>query len=75
MEYTNFNLKKILTEKGWAQERLADTIGRSRTAVNKLANRPAMVRVDTVGAICRALDITPNELFAVVESTPVDATK
>lgn len=58
-----FKLNKILKEKCMTQAELALAVGLSRNAVNTLANNPRQIRLETLGALCKALDKEPNDLF------------
>lgn len=58
-----FRLAHILKERKMTQKELADRSGVSRQAISKLAGTPRQVRLDTLEAICKTLDIEPGDLF------------
>ncbi len=65
--WTGAQLRRLL------EERAGLTL--SSASVSALfSKQPAQVKLDTLAAICTALECTPNDLFQV-DTTPVAATK
>jgi putative transcriptional regulator len=60
-------LGEILKERGLTQTKFAEMSGLSQNAVSSLVNQPAQIRMETIKAVCCALNIVPNELFSLVK--------
>lgn len=59
------NLKRILTDKGIKQCKVASSIGLSDTEFSRLMAGKRVIRACYIPGIVHALGVTPNELFAV----------
>jgi len=57
-------LADILTERNMTQKQLAEETGLTPNSVSKLAGgTPRQIRLESIEAICRSLDIQPGDLF------------
>ena len=61
--YFNESLSKYRKSAGISQEKLADMLGVSRQAVSKWETGETQPEMANLMAICRILNITPNELL------------
>ena len=53
---------KLREEQEWSQEKLGAEAGLSRQAINNIENG-AIPKIDKVKPLCKALNVSPNELF------------
>jgi DNA-binding Xre family transcriptional regulator len=67
MSPTRLRLAEILRERNITQTKLAEMTGISENAISKLVGSPVQIRLDTVDKICRALNISKDELFGTEE--------
>lgn len=56
-------LAEILKERGMMKLELVERSGLNKNTVTHLLHNPAMIRMETIAALCEALNITPGELF------------
>jgi DNA-binding Xre family transcriptional regulator len=63
MSPTRLRLAEILRERNLTQTKLAEMTGISENAISKLIGSPKQIRLETVGIICRALNISVGELI------------
>lgn len=66
------NLDILIKEKGYKQCAIAQKAGFSARELNDLINGRKTFKADYVLKICKALDITPNELFGISSSPEKD---
>ena len=57
------NVKKIIESRGLKQSYIAEKVGLNPKTFNALLNGRKTFDVSSVVPICRALDITPNQLL------------
>lgn len=62
MNYTN-NLREARLNRGMSVSELARRSGVSRVTINNIEQGYTNPTVSTVAAICKALNINPNEIF------------
>lgn len=62
---TTKNLDILIKEKGYKQCAIAQKAGFSARELNDLINGRKTFKADYVPEICKALDVTPNELFGI----------
>lgn len=61
---TAANVKRIISERGYKQKYIAQIAGYDEASFSNLLNgRKIMTDVD-IAAICNALNVEPNDLFA-----------
>lgn len=61
-------LGEILKEKGIKQSELADELGMTRSTLNSIITRDtSKVEIETFLAICKAIDVDPEELYQKYE--------
>ena len=60
-------LSNARSDKGISQEELAAQAGVTREYISKLENNHSSPTVDTLLAICKALDIRASQLIAKIE--------
>ena len=58
------NLRRIRTEKGWTQVDLANVSGLGRAFISQVERGHFSVTLETIGALCTALAITPANLIS-----------
>lgn len=58
------NTRRIIAERGLKKRAVAERAGFSENQFSAILNKRRVVRDIDVIAIARALDVTPNELFA-----------
>lgn len=58
------NTRRIIAERGLKKRAVAEMAGFSENQFSAILNKRRVVRDIDVIAIARALDVTPNELFA-----------
>ena len=56
-------LDEIIKEMGITQADLAERTGLSRQSINRLVNNPRQVRLSTLEALIKELDVEINKLF------------
>ena len=56
-------LDEIIKEMGITQAELAERTGLSRQSINRLVNNPRQVRLSTLEALIKELDVEINKLF------------
>lgn len=66
MGQVRINLSKILDERGMSQKDFSELSGLSENAVSKICNQQSMIKLDTIAAICSALDIQPEDLIEYI---------
>ena len=65
-------LSALRRAKGISQEALAEQLGISRQAVSKWETGTAKPELDNILALCRILEVSPNELLGVPTSEPAE---
>lgn len=65
------NIKKIIDEKGIKQCKIASRIGMSGAEFSRMLNGRKVVRACYVPAIAEALGVSPNDLFADIDTKAV----
>ncbi len=63
-KYLGLNIAYYRKERGLSQSRLADRINVSRTHMSRIETADCAVSLDVVFAICDALEVPPEKLFA-----------
>ena len=63
-KYLGLNIAYYRKERGLSQSRLAERINVSRTHMSRIETADCAVSLDVVFAICDALDVPPEKLFA-----------
>ena len=63
-KYLGLNLAYYRKERGLSQSRLAERINVSRTHMSRIETADCAVSLDVVFAICDALEVPPEKLFA-----------
>lgn len=58
-------IKDIMTNKRLSQQKFADLIGVNQTTVSKWLLGKKKPTYDSINAICKAFDITPNDFFGL----------
>jgi DNA-binding Xre family transcriptional regulator len=56
-------LRKILRDRGLTQKVFSEMTGLSRNAISTLSHNPSQIRISTLDALCKTLDLTPDDLF------------
>ena len=56
-------LRKLRTERGIAQEKLAEVAGLDRTYISKIEKGERNISLDTIGKLANALEIEVKEFF------------
>jgi transcriptional regulator with XRE-family HTH domain len=59
-------VRRLRLEKGWSQEDLAERAGIHRNYLGGIERAERNVGLDNIVAISRALNVSPQELFAEV---------
>ena len=62
--YLGLNIAYYRKERGLSQSRLAERINVSRTHMSRIETADCAVSLDVVFAICDALEVPPEKLFA-----------
>lgn len=62
------NIKKIINERGFKQKAIAKKIGMSEECLSACINGRKIIRTEYVGAICEALEVSPNELLGYTKT-------
>lgn len=57
------NLRRLRTEKGWTQVDLANVSGLGRAFISQVERGHFSVTLETIGALCTALAVTPAMLI------------
>lgn len=65
MKNCNFLLEKVMKERGFTQEALAEKLGIKIPNVSRWINGHVCPTIDTLAKICRCLDCTPNDLIII----------
>ena len=60
-------LRKLLSERGWSEYKLAKNCGLSESTISNLFKRNTMPSLPTLEAICRGFNITLSQFFAEEE--------
>lgn len=70
-EFIKKRVAAVIAENGTSERQLSIAIGHSDSYINKSMNGRMGFSIDTLDKICKELDITPEEFFAVpdVETT------
>ena len=63
-KYLGLNIAYYRKERGLSQSRLAERINVSRTHMSLIETADCAVSLDVVFAICDALEVPPEKLFA-----------
>lgn len=63
-KYLGLNIAYYRKERGLSQSRLAERINVSRTHMSRIETADCAVSLDVVFAICDALKVPPEKLFA-----------
>ena len=63
-KYLGLNIAYYGKERGLSQRRLAERINVSRTHMSRIETADCAVSLDVVFAICDALEVPPEKLFA-----------
>lgn len=63
-KYLGLNIAYYRKERGLSQSRLAERINVSRTHMSRIETADCAVSLDMVFAICDALEVPPEKLFA-----------
>ena len=63
-KYLGLNIAYYRKERGLCQSRLAERINVSRTHMSRIETADCAVSLDVVFAICDALEVQPEKLFA-----------
>ena len=63
-KYLGLNIAYYRKERGISQSRLAERINVSRTHMSRIETAECAVSLDVVFAICDALEVPPEKLFA-----------
>lgn len=63
-KYLGLNIAYYRKERGLSQSRLAERINVSRTHMSRIETADCAVSLDVVFAICDALEVPPEKLFA-----------
>ena len=58
-------IKEIMTNKRLSQQKFADLIGVNQTTVSQWLLGKKKPTYDSINAICKAFDITPNDFFGL----------
>ena len=58
-------IKDIMTNKRLSQQKFADLIGVNQTTVSQWLLGKKKPTYDSINAICKAFDITPNDFFGL----------
>lgn len=70
---TNERLRRLLSERGWTEYRLAKVAGLNQSTIANIFRRNSVPSISTLEAICTALGITLSQFFSdaeMVELTP-----
>ena len=70
---TNERLRRLLTERGWTEYKLAKKCGLSQSTIANIYRRNTVPSIATLEAICNGFGITLSQFFAdeqMVELTP-----
>lgn len=59
----NRNIKNFREFKGMSQEELAKIVGKTKNVISNWERGDNSPDVDRIEMLCRALDVTPNQLF------------
>lgn len=62
------NVKSIIKEQGVKQCVVAQRVGFSQTKFSNMLNGRYIVKAGEIPSICKALGVTPNELFSPTEN-------
>lgn len=66
MATISWRVEELAARRGWGARQLADAAGLDeKTVRNILAGRSSRVDLDTIGRLCRALDVRPGALWRV----------
>ena len=57
------NVKAESLRRGMSQQKLADLTGLSVRYISRLETEPQNIRVDKIGVLARAMDLTPERLL------------
>ncbi len=57
------NIKTIIKAKGFKQKHIAEQLGLSEQNFSNILCGRKIFKTEYVNSVCRALEITPNELF------------
>lgn len=71
----HLNLKKYRLKRGWSQTKLAAELRTNAQAVQRWERKEVEMRASTISRICKALDITPNDLFGVAGQVELGESK
>lgn len=58
-------IKEIMSDKRLSQQKFADLIGVNQTTVSQWLLGRKKPTYDSINAICKTFDITPNEFFGL----------
>lgn len=59
----NENIKRIIKESGKTQTHIAGKCGYSNTQLCDILHGRKVVKPEDIAKLCKALEVTPNELF------------
>lgn len=65
MKNCDFILEKVMKEKGFTQEALAEMLGIKIPNISRWINGHVCPTIDTVAKICKCLNCTPNDLIVL----------
>ncbi len=69
----NEKIRKLLTQRGWTEYRLAKNSGLAESTIINIFKRNTVPSVTTIEAICKGFGITLSQFFAegdIVDLTP-----
>lgn len=64
MTPVRLRLAELLRERKITQKELAEMTGLNEMTVSRIINGSVQIRFDTIDVLCKALAVTPGELFA-----------
>lgn len=66
-QFTADRVAEIIKEKGFKQCAIAEKAGFTAREFNDILHHRKTFKADYIRSVCKALDITPNELYAFDE--------
>lgn len=63
MAAIRIRLKELLKERRLTQKELSERTGISRVAISNITRGPSAIRLESIDAICQALEIEPGDLI------------
>lgn len=73
MSIISDNIRRFRIYKNLSQKELADKVGRTPTVISNWENGVHTPDVETIQALCRVFEVTPNQLLGWEENEQVEA--